>query len=146
MRNRFEDRMPAGLAPLDWKINHDEEESTGRERAIEVGGNTGLTGLVRQQGEQSPYTLRFAGTIMEQDQLTGMLAFEEASNTRSVYFRDFNGDEYMVIVTRFVHQRKRVAQNRRDLANAPMHVWKYQIEMHVLTFISGPYADAGVAA
>lgn len=143
-RNIFSD--PAGsLATYNWTVNHDEETEQGKARQIDHGGNTASTGLVRQQGDDGPVTLRYSGTMLDEAQVITTLKYFQACRTRTVRFTDFNGDAYEVLITSFAPKRQRVLRNSRDLTNAPLHIWKYQIEMEVITFISGPYVDAGVA-
>lgn len=136
---------PAGLlATYVWAVNHDEESEQGKTRAVEHTGNTGTTGLVRQQGDDEPLVLRFSGTMLQETQVIATLRYFQACRTRSVRFTDFNGDGYEVLITSFKPLRQRVLRNDRDLSRAPLHIWKYQIEMEVLTILSGPYATAGV--
>lgn len=141
-RNRFED--PAGsLTAYDWRINHSEEDEGGQSRQVEHTANTGQTGLVRQQGASDPLTLNYKGTILHKAQVVEMLKWYEACRTRTIYFQDFAGDRYEVLITSFKPTRLRAAKNNAD-TDAPLWYWKYTITMEVVTILSGTYAEAGV--
>lgn len=142
--NQFVD--PAGLLPgYPWAINHDTESEAGKSRNIDHGGNTGATGLVRQQGDDDPLVFQFSGTMMTELQVITTLQYFQACRSRTIVFTDFSGDSYEVLITSFKPTRQRVVKNPRDLTNAPLHIWKYQISMEVISILSGPYAAAGVA-
>lgn len=142
--NRFED--PSGtLGVYNWHINHNEEQGSSKARAIEHTANTGLTGLVRQQGAETPFVMQLKGTILQEVQHVKFLQFFEACSSRTIRYYDFNGDGYEVLITRYDHPRRRTVRNPRDPVDAPMHVWDYTLEMEVITFLSGPYAAAGVS-
>lgn len=142
-RNRFED--PAGsLSPYDWRVNHSEEDEGGQSREVDHTANTGLTGLVRQQGAAEPSILSWKGTILHRAQVVEMLKWFEACRTRTILLRDFAGDTYEVLITSFKPQRLRAAKNNSDYSNAPLWYWKYSITMEVVSFLGGTYAEAGV--
>lgn len=141
--NQFQD--PAGTLPTySWEINHDAEDEGGKSRNITVTANTGRTGLVRQEGDETPLTLSYSGTFFSKNQLVRMLRYWEACSTRTIRFVDFLGDTYGVLITDFRPLRKRVVRNPRDQANAPGVIWTYKIVMQVIDIISGPYDDADV--
>lgn len=134
---------PAGVrATYAWAINHDEEQDTGLSRTIDHTANTAGTGLVRQQGADDPITLTYAGTILDVAQHREFLAWVELSKHRTIFFRDFAGDEYEVLITAYKAPRTRVARNPRD----PAHpwIWHYTLTMEVVTIRAGVYAQAGV--
>lgn len=142
-RNRFED--PSGaLTAYDWQVNHSEEEEGGQSREVDHTANTGLTGLVRQQGAADPIMLSYKGTILHRAQVVQMLRWWEACRTRTVFFQDYAGDRYEVVITSFKPQRLRTEHNPRDSASAPLWYWKYTLVMEVVTNLAGPYAEAGV--
>lgn len=141
--NQFED--PAGnKATYDWPVNHSEEEEFGRDRNIETGAPTSGIGLVQQQGADSTLALRIAGTIFHKEQVEEMWEWFQLSRSQSIYFHDFAGDSYEVIITSFKPTRHRTLRNPRDFANAPYHFWRYTMEMRILRVIDGPLSDAGV--
>jgi hypothetical protein len=135
MRNRFIN--PANGQVYDWPINHSEEEEAGQEKNIEHGGTTNRVGLVRQQGDPAPYVLRYSGTILNTAQFQAMTWWTSLTNYQSIHFRDFDDNLYEVIITQFKPTRHRTLRNPRDQASAPLHFWRYTIEMEVLRFISG---------
>jgi hypothetical protein len=135
--NRFTD--PATGAFYDWRINHDTEDEGGRERQITLSGNTSGLGLVRQQGEQTPLTLKYSGSILHLSQLQAFWHWFQLCQSQTIFFRDFYGDEYEVTITTFSPVRHR-GENRND-ASIPHHYWTYTIEMQVLRVVSGTLAE-----
>lgn len=135
-RNQFID--PAAVrATYNWQINHSEESDFGKSRNVEKGGNTGDVGFVRQQADDSPLILRFSGTILHRAQLVEMNAWFEMCKDQTIYFKDFAGDEYEVIITSFKPTRHPTVKNPKDYANAPLWYWKYELEMDVVTVRDG---------
>lgn len=129
MRPRFRDGA-AILPDYDWEIGHWEEQGQALTHNIERTATTDGVGLVRQQGDPSPELLRFQGTILTQDQYDKMRAYWAACTNRTVFYRDYTGVEYEVIVTAFDPQRVPVLKNLRD--PSIMHYWRYSIEMEVI--------------
>jgi len=135
-RNIFHD--PAGNRPdYSWAINHSEEEEFGKSRNIEHGANTGGTGLVKQQSDDSPLVMQFTGTILTKAQVTEMIAWFQLCNSQTIHFTDYAGDKYEVIISIFKPTRHRTIRNPRDFANAPYWYWKYEISMEVIRVIDG---------
>lgn len=128
-----------------WPINHLTEENAGRSRAITRGAPTGTNvGLNRTQGDPSPVLLTLKGTMLTKAQRDETIRWWGKCDTHTIYFKDFEGAEYEVLITNFVPTRRAVARNQKDLANMPTWVIDYTIEMEVVRVISGPWA--GVAA
>lgn len=142
-RNTFTD--PNSVRPTyEWQINHDEEDDFGKSRQVSHGANTANTGLVRQQADDDPMVIRLRGTILHKAQHAEMAAWFALCKTQTVYFEDFSGDKYEVLITAFRPTRQRTIKNPRDFANAPYHYWKYEMEMEVVTFLTGnPWSAAG---
>jgi hypothetical protein len=69
-----------------------------------------------------------------------MIAWWKLCETQTIYFKDFSGDEYEVIITEFLPVRERTIKNPRDYANAPYWFWKYDIAMEVIAIRSGTWA------
>lgn len=134
-RNKFVDPRTAFEYP--WPINHDAEEQFGKTRNINHSANTENVGLVRQQGDMDPLTIRLTGTILERAQLLQFWAWFNLCETQTIRFQDFEDNIFEVIVSAFQPLRKRVSKNPRDPANAPTHVWTYSIEMDVISVVSG---------
>lgn len=135
--NRFTD--PKTGAIYDWRVNHDTEEDVGRTRQITLSGNTSGLGLVRQQGAQTPLTLKLSGAILHLSQLEAMWHYFQLCESQTIYFRDFYGDEYEVTITAFSPVRKR-GENRND-PTIPHHYYTYTLEMQVLQVRSGTLAE-----
>lgn len=130
VRERFRDA--AGLlATYEFQVNHSEEEGQDRRRSIERTAVTSGVGYVRQQGTDSPTTLKYTGTILHQNQYNLMAAYYEACRTRTIFFRDFTNTEYEVLITAWDPVRKRTLKNPRD-STINLHFWTYSIEMEVV--------------
>jgi len=144
VRNKFQD--PSGSLPeFQWSANHSEEEVTEKRRNVTYSSNTSDTGLVRQQGDETPLRFSYSGKITTEADLIKFLEYWKACRERTVRFTDFAGDSYEVLITSFAPTRQRVLRNPRDTTNAPFHIWSYKIEMEAVTILSGPYYDAGVS-
>jgi hypothetical protein len=137
-RNRFTN--PKTAAVYDWAVNHSEEQEFGKRRNIDHGALTNGTGLVRQQSDDTPLVLHLKGTIFHKAQFEQMIAWWKLCETQTIYFKDFSGDEYEVIITEFLPVRERTIKNPRDYANAPYWFWKYDIAMEVIAIRSGTWA------
>lgn len=129
----------------EWPINHSEEEQSGKTRKMEHLANTAGTARTSQQGDDSPMLLRWTGTIMTAAQLLTFWQFFGLCSSRTIHVRDFTGDVYEVIITSFTPQRLRTVRNNRDPALAPLHYWKYTMEMEIVSFVSGLMNASGVA-
>lgn len=131
---------PNGGATYDFPINPSSEDPFGKARTIEHSAPTGLTGLVRQQGEDSPLVLKGEGTILQEAQLTALIGWWQLCRTQTVYLRDHANDSYEGLITSFMPTRKRTLRNPRDPTNAPLWYWTYTFEFEVVRVISGPWA------
>jgi len=131
---------PQNAAIYDFAINPAEEEPFGKRRNVEHSAPTGLTGLVRQQGEDQPLVLKASGTILQESQLTTMIAWFQLCRSQTIYLRDHASDSYEGIISAFEPTRKRTIRNPRDPVNAPLHYWTYDLEFEVVRIIAGPWA------
>ncbi len=135
-----------------WPINHNDETGTasksggqgGLERNITVSAPTGLGVHIRQQAANDPLSLSWKGTALTRAQHQEFLRWFKKCDHYSIILRDFSGDEFEVMITAYIPQRKPVAVNRNDLANAPLWIYDYQIDMDIIATISGDYANAGI--
>lgn len=146
MQNRF--RNPATGTVYNWHTNHDPqgEEMAGKSRAVTRVSNTSSSGVVLQQGEDGSYVIKLSGRIDMRAQFVQFWTWFKLSKTQTIYFRDFDGQEFEVMVTAL--QTKRVGKlgpSGRD-PSVPHHTWQYSIEMTVIDFLSGDLADVGLAA
>lgn len=141
-RNIFTD--PSGDRPAySWAINHSDEAEFGKERTIEHSANTGNTGLIKQQNDDSPLVMQLNGTILSQAQHVEFIEWWKICKNHTIFFEDFAGDEYEVVITAYKPTRQRTIRNPRDYANAPLWYWKYELKLEVIRVISGTWA--GVA-
>ena len=133
MRNRFV--HPNNAADfLEW--GHETEDATEKLRQVERTANTAGVRLVRQQGDDGPLIFRYTGTIMRRADYRKFWYFFMLSRTQTIYFRDFDGNEYEVQIIAFRPTRTRTLRNMRD-SSIPHHYWKFAIEIEVLRVISG---------
>lgn len=143
VKNKFTD--PATGTDYVWLINHSEEDPMEKRRDITRSGKTALTGLTRIQGEESPMVLRLKGTILHASQNQMFWDLWEKCADQTLYFTDFNGEQFEVLITGYVPTRTRVLRNVNDVANMPHHIIKYELELEVIRFISGVLATEGVS-
>lgn len=141
--NMFVD--PNGVrAAYSWPINHLEEDAVGQHRNIQFSAPTGHLGLVEHQGDADPLVLSWKGTILTRAQLVEMLKWFQLCQSQTIFLFDFAGDGYEVTWANFDPTRKAVARNQADLGNAPLWIWEYTAQFNVITFLAGPFAEAGV--
>jgi hypothetical protein len=134
-RNRFTN--PADGTFYDWQVNHSDEGGFGKDRQIAYSANTANTGLIEQQGDATPLLIKLTGTIFHKHQIEEFIKFWKLCENQTVYFKDFAGEEYEVLITSFVPVRKRTVKNPRDFAHAPLWYWTYELELNVVRVISG---------
>lgn len=137
-RNIF--KNPSNGNEYSWPINHSEEDDFGKRRSIEHGAKTNGTGLVRQQSDDGPIIIRLRGVIFHESQLQAMISWWKLCETQTIYFKDFQGNEYEVLITEFLPTRQRTIKNPRDFANAPYWFWRYEIAMEVVTIRAGDWS------
>lgn len=131
---------PANGEKYEWKIGHKAEEPTSKTRQITESANTGNTGLVKQQGDVQPLILKYSGSILHASQHSEMWRWYELCETQTIFFQDFMGNEYEVIITDFAPKREPTIRNPKDFKNAPFHYWTYTITMEVIRVIKGELA------
>lgn len=135
-RNVFHN--PATGETYPWPINHSEEQTFGKKRNLTSGAPTGHTGLTIQQGDDDPMVLELSGTILTVAQYEQMIHWWALSAGSTIYFTDFAGDAYEVIITDFDALRQRTLRNPRD-RSIPYHYWTYTIRMQVVTILAGTW-------
>lgn len=146
MQNRFTN--PATGTVYDWHTNHDPqgEEMAGKSRALARVSNTSSSGVVLQQGEDGSYVIKLSGRIDMRAQFVAFWTWYALSKTQTIYFRDFDGQIFEVMMTALTTKRVgKLSPSGRD-PSVPYHTWQYSLEMTVVNFISGDLATAGVAA
>lgn len=134
---------PANGDRYDWPVNHDTEDAVSKARSITRSATTSNVGIVRQQGDDGPLTLKLSGTILHRDQLRAFWHWYALCRTQTIYFYDFDNQGYEVQITEFSPVRKRTLRNPRD-PSAPLHYWTYSISLDVYALLEGDMADAGV--
>lgn len=135
MRDRFINPLNSEIYL--WDIGHAEEEPTSKTRQITNSANTANTGLIPQQGDLQPTILKYTGTILKKSQLVEFWRWYELCEEQTIYFADYAGNEYEVMITDFGPKRQSTVRNPRDFVNAPLHYWTYSISMQVIRTIAG---------
>lgn len=135
-RNRFTN--PATGEFYEWAVNHSTEDQFGRQREVTNVPTTGGAVRVLQQGDEGPLVLSLTGTILHSDQFAQMRAFFDLARQQTIYFDDFAGDSYEVIITGFQPTRQRTVRNPRD-PSIPYHYWTYTINMQVVRVLAGSW-------
>lgn len=136
-RNIFED--PAAVRPTyAWQVNHTEEDQLGRERPITNVPTTGGVARVIQQGDEGPLLIGVSGSILHASQFAEMRAWYDLSRTQTIFFTDFTGDKYEVVITAFQPQRRRTVRNPRD-SSIELHYWTYELRMQVVNVLAGSW-------
>lgn len=143
--NRFID--PVTGETWDWPINHSDETGSaskgggqgGLGRNFTVSAPTSLGIRIRQQGANDPLSFSWKGTALTRAQHQEFLRWWNISKAHTIILRDFSGDEYEVMITSYIPTRKPVVQNRNDPDNAATWVYDYQIDLDVITVLSGDY-------
>lgn len=134
----------AGGTTYDWEQNHTAEEGMGQARNISRAANTGSTGAVKQQGDDGPLIVSLSGTILKRSQLRAFWAWFELCRTQTIYFTDYDGQEYEVQITSFVPKRvRKLSYSGRDSTMAH-HYYEYTMTMEVYVLKAGDMLAAGV--
>jgi hypothetical protein len=128
---------PANGFTYEWHVNHTDEESTEKTRTITRVGNTGLVGVVRQQGDDSPYIMRWTGTILHRAQLQAFWFWWAVSKGQTIHLLDFDGQRYEVQITSFQPKRVRKLSYFSKDPSMPHHYYTYTIEFEVYSFVAG---------
>lgn len=137
MRTACKFRNPRNGDEYAWPVNHTTEEAFGKARSYEHTSPTSGVGLVRQQGDDQPLTLQLSGTILTRGQEAAFVNWFELSRTQSIYWVDWTGASYEVLITSYQPRRERVMLNPRDRGMDYIVRWSMQLE--VLAVISGPW-------
>jgi hypothetical protein len=135
MRDKFTN--PANGETYEFDIGHSSEEPSSKSRQITNSANTANTGLIAQQGDVQPMTLKYNGTILKASQHKEMWRWYQLCDTQTIFFTDYAGNEYEVTITDFAPKRQSTIRNPRDPVNAPLHYWNYTISMQIIRVIKG---------
>jgi hypothetical protein len=120
-----------------WPVNHTTEEQFGKQRNVEHTAPTSGVGLVRQQGDDQPLILQLTGTILHRTQEAAFVEWFELSRLQSIYWTDWTGAEYEVIITGYQPRRERVLLNPRD--RGMDYVVRWTMTLEVLAVRAGPW-------
>lgn len=132
--NQFID--PTGIQPpYTWAINHDTMDPGGRRRTTAQTAVTSGIGIVRQQGSETPLGMTLKGTILTEIQRLQFVGWWTLCRTQTIYFYEFSGEQYEVIITDYNDVKVRVAYNKND-ATIPYHVYTYTLVMDIIQTLS----------
>lgn len=131
---------PRNGEQYEWQVGHKSEEPTPKTRQISESANTNNTGLVKQQGDVQPLVLKYSGSILHKHQNQEFWRWYQLCETQTIFFRDFAGNEYEVIITDYAPKREPTIRNPKDFKNAPLWFWQYTLTMEVVRVISGELA------
>lgn len=120
-----------------WLVGHDEEASVGKTRAITHSANTQNTGLIRQQGDVAPLVLKYSGKILHLSQYEEFWKWFQLCETQTIYFKDYFGEEFEVLITSFEPIRKPTVKNPKDFTNMPLHYYVYTLTMEIVKVRAG---------
>jgi hypothetical protein len=137
-RNQFYN--PATGEGYPWPINHSDENSFGKARQVNTGANTANTGLTMQQGDDEPMVIEVTGTILHSAQHAAMIRWFAISKQQTIYFTDYSGDSYEVVILAYQPTRQRTLGNPRD-RTMPFHYYKYTLRMHVVRILAGAWTQ-----
>jgi hypothetical protein len=138
-RNTFYD--PVTNQTYEWHRNHAEEEAGALTRTVTATGTTGLTGMVRTQGERQPFVIKLKGKIVHRDQHQAFLLWFQRCENQTIIFTDFE-----VQITDYEPQRvRRLKASAPDPAMQDYSI-DYTLQLDVYRMIAGDMAAAGVQA
>lgn len=127
-KNRF--KNPADGSTYDWHINQawDGEDDSGVESTYTWASSTGGAALPQFGGLKATIkTLK--GTILHLAQHEAFLAWAAIAQNHTIYFRDVDGDEWEVMILKYLPRRQGVARNIMDFANMPYYIYRYELTM-----------------
>lgn len=131
---------PANGDEYTWPVNHSDENEAGVARQVTTSANTGNNALVMQQGDEQPLVFQIAGTIFAKSQLEAFKNWYLLCRTQTIDWHKYTGDVYAVQITSFKPKEQRVVRNPKDSANAALWIWKYTMELTVVSVKSGVWA------
>jgi hypothetical protein len=137
-RDTFYD--PATGETYAWHINHSTESQFGKRRNVQTSSPTGYSGLVMQQSDDEPMVMELSGTILHSVQHDRMIHWFALCASRTIYFTDFTGAPYEVVILEYNPLRLPTLRNPRD-ASIPLHYWTYTLRMHVVAFLAPPWSQ-----
>ena len=146
--NKFTDPK-TGISWL-WPINHNDESGSASKGGGQAGLNHNITTSapvgaagsgrhIRQQAANDPISFSLKGTALTRAQHKTFIAWWLLCQSQTIYFTDFSGDEFEVLITSYIPQRKPTVMNRNDQTNAPTWIYDYQIDMDVVRVLDGDY-------
>lgn len=140
-RNCFID--PATHTVYAWTINHapDGDQGTQKQRSIQATANTGNVGLIRQQSDDQPLTLKRSGVILDEAQEREMWAWFKLCESQTIYFVEFSGDAFEIQITRFNSVKVGAGSPSR---NQKGYYVKWDADFEVYGVLTGPLHDAGI--
>lgn len=135
---------PANGDTYEWHRGYETEDDAGKTRQISGTANTGLTGRVRQQGDDGAYVRTLHGRIVHAAQHQAFWAWYALCASQTVYFRDHDDAVYEVQITGLnMHQQRRLPTTAPD-PTMSRNFYEYTMTLEIYRFVSGRMAAAGV--
>lgn len=139
-RNRlFDAAVPTDYS---WLVNHSAEGALSHRRAVTHGAQNPDVGLVRQQGPSDSLVLKVQGTILDESQKAQFDAFWAACAHRALFYEDWPGDSYEVVLVNWDCRRVRTPANPRHTELD--YVYAYSLDLEVVTVFSGAESRVGL--
>jgi methyltransferase-like protein len=137
-RVKLIDPAPGGLGEYSFEINNEDEEM-GAKRNVDSFMNTSGQGWIIQQGQDDPPNIQISGKMLTKNQNQRLTQFYNRCAQHTMYYQDFEGQTYEVMITGYSPKRLRASRNPRGGAVNPLHYYSYTLEMLVVTVISGDW-------
>lgn len=136
---------PATGETYQWHRNPEAAEDRGKNRQITGTANTGLTGRVRQQGDDGSVVLKYTVRVVHTAMRQALWRWYQLCATQTIFYTDHDGAQYEVQITALSEKPVRRMRQTSPDPSMPLVYYEFQIEMEVYRFLSGDLAVTGVA-
>lgn len=124
-----------------FAINHSEEEPLVLRRQYEPGAPA-TVGLSRQQAADT-LRLTLRGTILDPAQKTALDTLYDFCEQDTLAYEDYARELYEVVIVSWDARPERVARNP---LTSGLFVWRFSLELEVVTVLAGSLFNSGVTA
>lgn len=130
----------AGAINFAFAINHSEEDALVLRRQYEPGAPTTVS-LVRHQGAGEPLRLTLRGTILDPAQKAALDVLYGFCDQDTLTYEDYAQESYEVIITSWDARMERA----RNPLTRGLHVWRFTLELEVVSVVAGSLPNSGVS-
>lgn len=148
--NRVTFVNPANGDTYQWPLNPEQDAETQagvgyqvKSRSIERTSNTGNIGATRQQGDDGPFVIHWQFNCYSAAFEEQLFAWYELCRSQSIYFTDFDGEEYEGQIITTSRMRTGALAGPGDTGQRGFYT-TIVFELEVWVFRSGLLATAGV--